>query len=96
MLTSAYIRFSRRFSLAIAFISLMRQKPGTRKSHGEKAVKDIRRPKEQAIHSSEGCHSALRGLQIKCLLQSTTHEAGPADSNIRGIIPDLLARIDPP
>ena len=41
----------------------MRQKPGTRKSHGEKVVKDIRRATRKQYSAEEKIRIVLDGLQ---------------------------------
>ena len=41
----------------------MRQKPGTRKSHGEKVVKDIRRATRKQYSAEEKIRIVLDGLK---------------------------------
>ena len=43
----------------------MRQKPGTRKSHGEKVVKDIRRATRKQYSVAEKLRIVLDGLILK-------------------------------
>ncbi len=41
----------------------MRQKPGTKRSHGEKVVKDIRRATRKHYSAEEKIHIVLEGLR---------------------------------
>jgi hypothetical protein len=52
----------------------MRQKPGRRKSHGEKVVKDIRRATRKQYSAEEKIRIVLDGLKAKTALPSCVGE----------------------
>ena len=63
----------------------MRQKPGTRKSHGEKVVKDIRRATRKQYSAEEKIRIVLDGLmrRIRCAIytRKSTEEGLEQDFN---------------
>ncbi len=68
----------------------MRQKPGTRKSHGEKVVKDIRRATRKPYSAEEKIRIVLDGLKgedscadVRALHRAST-TAGPRSSSKLG------------
>ena len=68
----------------------MRQKPGTRKSHGEKVVKDIRRATRKQYSAEEKIRIVLGGLkgEESCAGVRASHRAsttvGPRSSSKLG------------
>ena len=57
----------------------MRQKPGTRKSHGEKVVKDIRRATRKQYSAEEKIRIVLDGLKGEdSIAESTQLSVGKA------------------
>ena len=58
----------------------MRQKPGTRKSHGEKVVKDIRRATRKQYSAEEKIRIVLDGLRGEDSIAELCRREGIAQS----------------
>ena len=58
----------------------MRQKPGTRKSHGEKVVKDIRRATRKQYSAEEKIRIVLAGLRGEESISALCRREGIAES----------------
>ena len=58
----------------------MRQKPGTRKSHGEKAVQDIRRATRKQYSAEEKIRIVLVGLKGEDTIAEPCRREGIAQS----------------
>ena len=58
----------------------MRQKPGTRKSHGEKVVKDIRRATRKQYSAEEKIRIVLDGLKGEDSIAELCRREGIAQS----------------
>ena len=58
----------------------MRQKPGTRTSHGEKVIKDIRRATSKHYSSDEKIRIVLDGLKGEDSIAELCHRDGIAQS----------------
>ena len=58
----------------------MRRKPGARKSHGEKVVKDIRRPTRKQYSAEEKIRIVLDGLKDEDSIAELCRREGIAQS----------------
>ncbi len=69
----------------------MRQKPGTRKSHGEKVVKDIRRATRKQYSAEEKIRIVLDGLKGEDSIAELCRRDGIAQSLYYGWSKEFLA-----
>lgn len=65
----------------------MRQKPGTKQSHGEKVVKDIRRAKRKQYSAEEKIRIVLDGLKGEDSIADLLRIAAHASSLVVPVIP---------